>query len=429
MLAQYPPDGGWSGWPVRNYTVNSDAWVAILGGVRFQISCVVQHVIARPPLRSACLIPGPIKGIFMKTYCKVFGACTALAALTACGGGGSGGGGSDALLVSGSDEDNLRIFADVTDDLISDQDIADVFVVGDIGEPSGGRILTARNVSTASWSELPRTEGDPDGGYTPYDGFLQIEAVDNGDDIDLIVRYRELGETELTEVIIPAANTIDSNIYEELDGDDRTTLFFGVFNEFGVDIAGLVDDDQPSGSSARIFFFTRENLASPTAEYNAVIGVETEDLAIDTLIETEVIASYDGFARLQTQAADADFGNFTANVLGSVSMTADFGQGTISGSITGLSGDYRDAGGTVLDDDPIDGTILMEEADIEFGGFAGSVSTDDMSTEFTGLLDGIGYSGTFYGGAAEEVGGVFEGTSDFDGETFHTIGNFQAIDD
>ena len=122
-------------------------------------------------------------------------------------------------------------------------------------------------------------------------------------------------------------------------------------------------------------------------------------------------ATYTGeaFAESWSPEPSSASSDSAPNHRGDLSLTADFGAGTIAGRIDNLMRRQP------TDDDPY--VAIPGQLDIDNGEISGN--------ELTGDLSGLGYDGTikggFFGPAANEVGGVLEATHS-NGEMLH--GNF-----
>ena len=174
------------------------------------------------------------------------------------------------------------------------------------------------------------------GSYAFIDGVLSLE----GDGDDLLVSFPYNGST--TTIRIVNAATIDTNSVTINDGG----IFFDFFiGSGGLTIADLLDDSVGQGYAHRVGVY-----------YND--GTE--------LFGSQIRIRYD----------DADWNTFNANLDGDLSMSANFGSGTISGEMSNLFLDIN-AGSTDVDSYGVDGSLLMNETSIEANAFSGSISADD----------------------------------------------------
>ena len=87
---------------------------------------------------------------------------------------------------------------------------------------------------------------------------------------------------------------------------------------------------------------------------------------------------------------------------GNLSLTANFDAGSVGGSVTGIQ--YRAPGET--DFGPFGGSLSFDNGAISGDGFTADLAGPQGQT---GRYEGTA-SGQFYGPAAAEVGGVFQGT-------------------
>ena len=329
-----------------------------------------------------------------------------LSALAACGGGSSG---SDDPLIS-AEEDVLRVFADADGDGNPDQDAADVLARGDM--------LVARRVSSTSWQENYNDGMGDAGSYAFIDGVLSLE----GDGDDLLVSFPYNGST--TTIRIVNAATIDTNSVTISDGG----IFFDFFiGSGGLTIADLLDDSVGQGYAHRVGVYYNDGTELFGSQTEAIIGAETRDSMIDELETANATVSYDGFGSIRIRYDDADWNTFNANLDGDLSMSANFGSGTISGEMSNLFLDIN-AGSTDIDSYGVDGSLLMDETSIEANAFSGSISADATlasgDEEVTGALADVGYSRAFYGDAAQEIGGVVQGSGSYEGQGYLVEGAF-----
>ena len=161
-----------------------------------------------------------------------------------------------------------------------------------------------------------------------------------------------------------------------------------------------------------------------------VVGTETASGDLATLPS----ATYRGWTRIRV-APTTGFESFDSSVSelrGDLGMAANFGAGTVSGSVTNLEGRVP------RDEDPtrswsgLDGALALNETAISGNGFSGSISADSAFTSGVASIDpGSFYSGTFFGTAAGEVaGGInLSGTRADSSEAFIGWGVFQGQQD
>lgn len=134
-----------------------------------------------------------------------------------------------------------------------------------------------------------------------------------------------------------------------------------------------------------------------------VYGVETE------AVPMAGTATYSGrlFGHMYFED-DRDIDTSQHQIRGELALEAEFGAGTIGGTIDSIR--IRPPGEDNFQDDPM--TISIASSPIDGGGFAGRWS-EDGAGGFAGDVEA-----RFYGPAAKEVGGVMTGTNPDEGLTF-----------
>jgi len=159
----------------------------------------------------------------------------------------------------------------------------------------------------------------------------------------------------------------------------------------------------------------------PSNRLYAVFGTETKDADLAGL----PTASYNGRARLDRYPQTGFVNSPTSRTVynGDVAMTADFGAGTISGSISNMTQRFGDG-----NNDPIAGSITMNPAPFQVNAYQGTLTPDAAFRTAADIGSfNAGYSGAFYGPAAEETAGTISGTgTGTDGAGFNTSGYFTA---
>ena len=309
-----------------------------------------------------------------------------LCLLAACGGGGGDGVTRGPTPVTPSDttynipdgEQALRLFADSVP-----------------GGDAGGAIandqtLTARSVGSAA---VALDYGDD---VTAPTGTTQVQLRRNADgELTLIVNgaaydfepgdrenafgYFTADECDTSDVCVSTFNYTG-------EIDELLTNGFGYAEVVGYQTNQLTDD---GGENLRGF---------------AVVGAETRDSALAGL----PTATYSGRAEIGTFPSTGFIDNETSRqgIRGDLSMTADFGAGTISGQVTNLQSETGFSGYN-----PAAGSITMEQAEFDVNGFRGGMSASaDYAAGSEDLVNNSSYSGAFYGPAAEEVGGTISGS-------------------
>lgn len=159
----------------------------------------------------------------------------------------------------------------------------------------------------------------------------------------------------------------------------------------------------------------------------AVVGTETETSAIATL----PTATYTGWSRVRI-GPTTGFDNWDTMVSegrGDITLTADFGAGTVSGAVTKMQTRQPqgiDPTGAWSD---ISGELTLGSTAISGNGFVGDISADAAFATDVGTLDsGSSYSGTFFGAAGEEAAGAINlmGTRADTGNPFIAFGVWSA---
>ena len=156
-----------------------------------------------------------------------------------------------------------------------------------------------------------------------------------------------------------------------------------------------------------------------------VVGSETPKggLPAGSVIAPNPMASYGGYANFYIISKDgAD--PYTENRLESrdVQMTADFGAGTIAGTMSDMR--FRDDDENWSD---LNGSIAMGETAITGTGFAGNLTADgDLMAAAPVTLGAGSFTGQFFGPTGENVAGTLEmGVTD-GGVARNTYGFFNA---
>ena len=330
----------------------------------------------------------------------------ALMALAACGGGS---GSSGSVQISNSEE-ALRLFADVDGDGSPDGDLADLLDNGDV--------VFARQAAEATWRQN-YGEGTT---YENVDGEVSFELVGN----DLEVTMGLPGEDAVTRVVPDAVN-LDSRSYVFENGNEYFEIFLlGSDDTFAEFLAGGLG----YGKTVAIFY----DEFSDDFGFNSrvAVGAETQDAAIAAASDE---LTYLGYGEMSIREDGESFSSYNGVINGDLTMTADFGSGTISGEMDNISfrerRDRVEGVWTTETTTNVDGSILLDETNFNLNGFAGTTSVDSVLAAeegAAGLAGTIGgsleYSGVFFGPEAEEVGGVFEGgttVSDEGGTVDYTV--------
>lgn len=323
--------------------------------------------------------------------------------ITAC----SSGSGNNAGLISAS-EQKTRVFADTNGDGVGDQDFG--VVLND-----NTKSLVAREVSESSWLE------EFGKGYSPLDGSLSIK----GEGDDLLVTIPD-GQGSTTTVRIVNARAITTN---SVRIDTRSTggYIFDMFLGKNKSIGELLTPG--TGYSVPIGIFYTKGGASKGFETRSIIGTETTDARIDALRNSSAIATYNGFGSINIRKVDQDWQAFNSHVQGDVAMTADFGAGSVSGTMTNLFYEER-AGNTVTASSNPNGSVIMNPATIQANAFKGALSPDSTlladSPDLANTAGQLGYSGAFYGPQAQEISGTMSGSATVNGQDYLAMGRFDG---
>ncbi|MDJ1017538.1 MAG: transferrin-binding protein-like solute binding protein [Paracoccaceae bacterium] len=318
-------------------------------------------------------------------------------------------------LISASEE-VLRVFADTNEDGTPDQDLADFL--------AGGGEVVARQVSEASWTETSSAN--------PVFEHVDAEVSVQGDGDDLLVTFNAVGNAAPRVVRIVDASALDSDV-AILSTDDFS---FNMGLSQGVTFADLLAG---GGGIAAVRFgiILEEEGDGFKLQTRGLVGVETQDSMIADLGTAGTIASYTGGGGIDVRQVSTEWETWNANLQGDVSLTADFGAGTVSGSLTALDYQIREdrlPGGDWTNEETgaLAGSILLDDADIQDNAFAGSLSADAALLgnaalpDFASAAGGFGYSGAFYGTDADVVGGTFSGTGTVGDTDYIGIGVFSA---
>lgn len=279
---------------------------------------------------------------------------------------------------------------------------------GDLGDAlTSGATVVARSVGTAGMNLNYDT-----GETSLVDAEVEVSQNANG---ELTVTVN--GSTYAFDASHRRVETSGETYGYETDGSDDN-VWVSAFN-----YTGEIDDLLNPGNGYLEVLGIQTNQVNggePSVRAFAVVGTETEDAALAAL----PTATYRGRSQLQVVPTTGFVNNGTSQtrLRSDLTMTADFGAGTVSGVLDNFT--VQDAGSS--DRNPVDGTIAMDETNFDVNGFRGSLSADVTFAGSLGISSAEGeYSGAFYGPEAEEVGGTTWLTAtDTDGATFNGIGYF-----
>lgn len=324
-----------------------------------------------------------------------------IVALSACGGSGS----SDDAAMSLITDAEVRNFADASGDGTTVVDIGDVL--------EAGATLAAREVSEQSWRE---TFDGANEGYEVFDANVSIAR--DGD--DLLITFDRQDAANPKVIRIPdAASLNEGNV--RIENDD---IFFDMFLGRDTKFADLFGDDAPD--MLRFGIFTADRDDDFGIQTRSVFGVETRDDRLGTITGTGV---YNGFGSIDIRRTDVSWQTFNGNVSGDMELVVDFGDSTITGSMTELESERR-AGNDSMGEVEVEGQITFEEVTFTENAFAGDMTADAdfmaADPEFAALMDAGTYSGAFYGENATDVGGTMRASATVGDTSFIAQGNFEA---
>lgn len=248
---------------------------------------------------------------------------------------------------------------------------------------------------------------------------------------DVAIRKNANGELSLIIDGVEQAFTAADRFFDPSDppgvsfgydiSDPANNRFVSLFSNFG-DLDTVLDPNSPN--YLQVWQFSTNQVGTdPNANEPrgfAVVGTETQASALSVLPS----ATYSGRARIDTYPAAGFVNTATSRsrVNGDLSMAADFGAATISGSIGNLDGN-----GPGQANAPIAGSIAMDQTAITGNGFAGSLSPDAAFLAATGVSGVNGsYAGSFYGPSADQLGGTMSLTGTQNGQAINGIGFFRG---
>ncbi len=162
--------------------------------------------------------------------------------------------------------------------------------------------------------------------------------------------------------------------------------------------------DPANGRNSMVFdYYTDTGPGSGQIGF-IVVGTETDSNDLRAL----PTATYDGHARVRV-APTTDFVEYNDSVSearGDMRLGANFGAGTVSGSITNMEGRLPRNQDPTRTWTPFAGQLTLNETGISGNGFTGAVTADSgFTSEIGTVAAGSSYSGTFFGPEANEVAG------------------------
>ena len=222
-----------------------------------------------------------------------------------------------------------------------------------------------------------------------------------------------------TIVFAPGDLTADGNGYEKLDDA-------GIWAWNENTMAQQLDPTRPASSMVFDYYV---DAADDNGGQNGfvIVGTETDAATLAAL----PTATYTGRSRIRV-APTTGFENYAsvvAEARGDLEMTANFGAGTVSGSISDLEGRAPRAEDPTRTWSAVPGALALNPAAISGNGFTGSVSADaDFAANIGTAGADSSYSGTFFGtGASEVAGGInLKGTAAETGQGYVGWGFFQG---
>lgn len=190
----------------------------------------------------------------------------------------------------------------------------------------------------------------------------------------------------------------------------------------------MADQLNPAnGRNALVFDYYADLPNGRGANGFIVTGTETDADDLAALPS----ATYSGGVRVRVAPTTGfeDYGDAVSEARGDLAMAANFGAGTVSGSVTNLEGRAPRNEDPTRTWSAVDGSLALNETAISGNGFSGRVSADSAFTSNIGTINaGSSYSGTFFGTDAGEVaGGInLSGSSAEDGSAFVGWGFFHG---
>lgn len=319
----------------------------------------------------------------MKTIIRLAGTSAMIGALAACGGGGSGGG-------------VTRQYADTA---------------GTVGKAvQDGKTLTAQSGGSVG-ANLNYTTGDT--GLTATAPKFRVWKNANGElsyEVDGVVQDFTAAQREV--------DPNDGNTYGYTT-NGVNNVWSGIWNYTGT-LDEALDPNNPSYMTVWGYQTNQINPnGQPDLKGYAVVGTETRPKDLAPLVS----ATYSGRARMDAHPDTGWVDNQTSRtrIRSDMNLAADFSAGTISGALTNFTiQPPGQAEGAVA------GSVSMDATTLSGNGFAGNLTPDAAFLTSLGAnasLSGT-YGGTFYGPAAEQVGGTLSATGSANGQGFNAIGYY-----
>lgn len=217
---------------------------------------------------------------------------------------------------------------------------------------------------------------------------------------------------------------LSSDNYGYQINDSKNSKFVSLWAWDGNSMADQINGTNSYGKYSHVWEYFTNQLGDPKQETSgfAVLGTETKPAELAGM----PTATYSGYSRSKMRQATGYMSEAAnASVMGSaVSMTADFGAGTVSGALTNIRTRPKSSSTWTT----VPGSISMDAASISGNGFAGTLTPDPTFKNTIGnpsISNGT-YAGTFFGPAAEEVGGTLSAEGSGSGGAFNLNGFYQA---
>ncbi len=195
----------------------------------------------------------------------------------------------------------------------------------------------------------------------------------------------------------------DGLVYEYSVDGTTTGVWLGLWSN--TDTLDATLDPNQSGYAQVWGYYVDADLNGIAQQGYAVVGTETK--AADLALMPS--ATYSGLARMNVVPAAGYNGNLNSltRVRSDMDLSADFGAGTIAGSLTNI--EVEPPGGTPT---IVPGAVSMDPTTLAGNGFAGSLTPDAafIAGQGAGYSANGTYAGIFYGPAAQQVAGTMSMT-------------------
>lgn len=196
----------------------------------------------------------------------------------------------------------------------------------------------------------------------------------------------------------------DGLVYEyQVDGA-TTGVWLGLWQANGDTLDQTLDPTQSGYAQVWGYYVDADQNGIAQQGY-AVVGTETKPADLALLPS----ATYTGRARMDVVPETGYTGNSNSRtrVRSDMDLSADFGAGTIAGSLTNITVQPPGVGQTA-----VPGTVSMDPTTLAGNGFAGSLTPDAafIAGQGAGYSANGTYAGIFYGPAAQQVAGTLNMT-------------------